>query len=117
MSKSARSLFVFAIYLIFLGGILMVTPNTLMNLFGYPATSEVWIRVLGMLLFFLAIYYIHAVRNELAGFFQLTVYVRGSVILFITAFVAFGFAEPILLVFGVVDLAAALWTHTALRLS
>ncbi len=117
MSNSARSLFVFAVYLVLLGVALLVTPNTLLELFAYPTTDEVWIRVIGMLVIFLAFYYVQAARNEMRDFFQWTVYTRGSVILFFIAFVALDYAEPALLLFGVVDLLGAAWTQVALRSS
>ena len=50
MSNTAKSVFVFAIYLFLLGITLLVTPNVLLTLFAYPTTEEVWIRVVGMLL-------------------------------------------------------------------
>jgi len=40
---------------------------------------------------------------------------RSSVPLFFLAFVAAGLASPMLILFGVVDLAGALWTALALR--
>lgn len=117
MSNSAKSVFVFAIYLVLLGVILLVMPNVLLGLFAYPTTDEVWIRVAGMLLVLMAFYYMQAARKELTDFFQWTVYARGSVILFFIAFVVLGLARPILIVFGAVDLLAALWTAAALRSS
>ena len=117
MSAGARSLFVFAIYVALLGATLLVAPNALLALFAYPTTGEVWIRVLGMLMVLLAFYYVQAARKELTGFFQWTVYTRGSVILFLIAFVVLGYARPILILFGVVDLAGALWTAATLRSS
>lgn len=56
MSKSARSVFIFGLYLGVLGIILLVTPNFLLGVFQLPSTNEVWIRVVGMLLFLLGIY-------------------------------------------------------------
>jgi hypothetical protein len=117
MSNSAKSVFVFAIYLVLLGITLLVVPNVLLMLFAYPTTNEVWIRVVGMLLVLLAFYYIQAARRELSDFFQWTVYARGSVILFFIAFVVLGLARPILILIGAVDLLAALWTEAALRSS
>ena len=70
MSKSARSLFVFSLYLYVLGAILVLIPNVLLRLFFFPATDEVWIRVVGMLVFILGFYYFQASRNELKNFFQ-----------------------------------------------
>ncbi len=117
MSNPARSVFVFAIYLVFLGGTLLLIPNALLNLFAYPTTSEVWIRVAGMLLIMLAFYYIQAARSEMIKFFRWTVYPRSTVIFIFGGFVILGFAKPVLILFGIVDLLAALWTAIALKSS
>jgi hypothetical protein len=117
MSNSARSVFIFGLYLVGLGGILVVAPNVLLGLFAVPATTEVWVRVAGMLLLFLAFYYIQAARQEMKAFFQWTVYARASVIVFFIAFVLLDFASPQLILFGALDLLAALWTAWALRSS
>ena len=115
MSKAARSLFVFAIYLIVIGLGFLILPNTVLGLFGFPETTEPWIRVMAMLLLFLAYYYSHAARNELTDFIRITAYARGSVILFFAVFVLLKMAQPMLLLFGVVDLAAAICTWLSLR--
>jgi HEAT repeats len=117
MSNSARSVFVFGLYLVVLGIILLVVPNFLLGMFFLPSTTEVWIRVVGMLLLFLGFYYTQAARKEMTDFFQWTVYVRPTVILFFAAFVLLGFASPFLILFGVVDFLGAIWTGMALRSS
>jgi hypothetical protein len=115
MSASARSVLAFAMYLYGLGLVLVVAPNVLLRLFGVPVTSEVWIRVAGMLVLFLGFYYSQAARREMKAFFQWTVVVRSSVIVFFAAFVLLGFVSPVLILFGVVDLLGAVWTGLALR--
>lgn len=115
MSKSARSIFVFSLYLFILGIVLVVIPNTLLNLFTLPETNEVWIRAVGMLVFLLGYYYFQASRNEMKQFFQWTVYGRTAVLMFFIVFVLLDFAPPILILFGVVDAVAALWTQLSLR--
>lgn len=115
MSKAARSSFVFGIYLVLLGLFLLIAPNTLITFFGLPAANDVWIRVVGMLLFLLSYYYIQAARKNLADFFRWSVVVRASVIVFFAVFVILDLVKPILLLFGGVDLLAAVWTHLALR--
>lgn len=115
MSKSARSVFVFGLYLVVLGIVLLVAPNILLGLFFLPLTTDVWIRVAGMLLIFLGFYYTQAARNEMTEFFRWTIYVRSTVIVFFAAFVLLGFARPPLLLFGGVDLLGAIWTGLALR--
>jgi len=117
MSKGAFSIFIFGLYLGTLGIVLLIIPNVLLGIFQLPSTNEVWIRIVGMLTFLLGIYYILAARKEVTDFFQWTVYVRATVILFFTAFVLLGFVKPILMLLGVVDLLGAIWTATALRAS
>ncbi len=50
MSKAAKSLFVFGIYLIVIGLAFLLVPNIQLRLFGFPETSEPWIRVMAVLL-------------------------------------------------------------------
>ena len=115
MSNSARSVLVFGLYLVVLGIVLLVVPNFLLGMFVLPSTTEVWIRVAGMLVLFLGFYYIQAARKEMTDFFRWTVYVRPTVIVFFAAFVLLGFASLPLILFGVVDLLGAIWTGLALR--
>jgi len=117
MSSSARSVFVFGIYLLLIGLGFLIVPNTMLGLFGIPATSEPWIRVVGMLLLLLAFYYTQAARVELTDFFRWTVPARASVIVFFAAFVLLGYAPAALIMFGVVDLLGAIWTWLSLRSS
>lgn len=69
MSKSAFSVKAFGIYLLVLGVGLAFAPNLLLSAFGMPVTSEVWIRVVGVLVFNIGIYYIYAARCEAKAFF------------------------------------------------
>jgi len=117
MSKGARSVFVFGLYLVVLGIVLLVAPNVLLGIFLLASTTEVWVRVAGMLVLFLGFYYVQAARKELTDFLRWTMYPRSTVILFFAAFVLLGFAKPPLILFGVVDLLGAIWTGLALRTS
>ncbi len=115
MSKSAKSVFVFSIYMFCLGSILVVAPNILLKLFFVPETNEVWIRVVGMLVLILGYYYNQVARNGIKQFLQWTVYGRASVLVFFVVFVLLDLAPSTLILFGIVDVAAALWTHLCLR--
>ena len=115
MSTSAKSLLVFGSYLVGMGVGFVFMPNVLLGLLGFPATDEVWSRVVGLLALLLAFYYIQAARTDLRPFIQWTVYARVAAFLFFTAFVLAGLAGPIMLLLGAVDLVAALWTGWALR--
>ena len=115
MTKSAQSLFFFALYLFGLGTVLLVAPNWLLGLFDIAPTTEVWIRVVGMLVLFLGVYYVSAARANFLPILEASVRVRVAVPLFFGAFVALGWAAPALLLFGGVDLAGAVWTFLTLR--
>ncbi|HSN75701.1 MAG TPA: hypothetical protein VL334_11540 [Anaerolineae bacterium] len=115
MSRPAISILAFAVYMLGLGLIVLIAPNALLALFNLPATSEVWIRVVGVLLLLIAFYYFQAARHELTQFFGWTVYARSSVIVFFVVFVLLGFVSPVLILFGVIDLLGAIWTALALR--
>ena len=115
MRKSARSVFVFSIYLFALGAILVVAPGILIRLFKFPEPDYLWIRIVGMLVILLGFYYSHAALADLRAFFGWTVIARSAVLLFFITFVLVGLAPPVLVLFGLVDFAAALWTFFALR--
>ena len=115
MSKAAKSVFAFGIYLIFIGLGFLLVPNTVLGLFGFPMTTEPWIQVVAMLLLILAYYYIQSARSELTSLLRFSVHARMTVILFFITFVILGLAPPILILFGVIDLAAAIWTAMALK--
>jgi hypothetical protein len=115
MSRAATSLFVFGIYVCGLGLILLLIPNPALQFFGAPETSEVWIRINGMFLLCLSLYYILAARNELTIFIRWTVWTRVAVIFYFVFFILFISAPKALLLFGLIDLLAALWTWLALK--
>jgi hypothetical protein len=115
MSKAAKSVFVFGIYLIFIGLGFLLVPNTVLGLFGLPMTIEPWIHVAAMLLLILAYFYIKSALSESTSFFHLTVHHRASVIVFFIVFVVVGIAPPVLILFGVFDFAAAIWTAWTLK--
>ena len=115
MSRSALSILIFAIYVTLLGAVLVIVPNLLLSLFGIPPTQEVWIRVVGMLLLLISGLYYQMVRHDLTPIIRVTVPLRASVIVFFTAFALLDLVSPLLILFGAVDLAAAVWTALALR--
>ena len=93
----------------------MAVPNVLLSVFGIAVTKEVRISVVGMLVLILGYYYSTAARNNLTVFIRATVYGRISVLLFFIAFVALGWAPATLILFGLIDAAAAVWTALSLR--
>jgi hypothetical protein len=117
MSKAAFSVKAFGIYLLALGVGLAFIPNLLLSVFGMPRTEEVWIRVVGVLVFNIGVYYWFAARAEATEVFQASVYTRVLVLASFAAFAVLGIASPVLVLFGAADFAGAIWTSVALRQS
>ena len=115
MKKSSTTLLVFGVYLIGMGLGFILMPNLVLGTLGFPATDEVWPHVVGALALVLAFYYISASRADLRPFARMTVPARIGVFLLFTAFVFAGWAGPIMIVLGTVDLLGALWTGAVLR--
>ena len=114
-SSAAFSVKFFGVYALLTGLNLMFAPNMFLGMFGIPLTAEVWIRVVGVLAFNIGIYYWFAAKCEAKAFFEATVYARCFVFLAFATFVALGFVNKALILFGVVELAGAVWTWLALR--
>ena len=115
MSKSAKSVLFFGVYLVGMGIGLIAIPNLVLGLLGFPDATEVWVRVVGVLALVLAAYYVQAARADFRPFFQWTVFTRMMVFIFFTGFVLVRLANPMLILLGTVDLAAALWTARSLH--
>lgn len=115
MKKSSTTLLVFGVYLIGMGLGLVLMPNVVLRALGFPATDEVWTHVVGALALVLAFYYVSASRTDLRSFAKMTIPARIGVFLLFTGFVLAGWAGPVMIMLGAVDLLGALWTGSALR--
>lgn len=115
MSAAAKSIFVYAIYLLGLGATLLLVPNIPLPIFGIPQATEVWIRVLGMTVITIAIFYFTAARYEYRPIFVSSVVIRLYVPIVFAAFIMAGFAPWNLILLTPLDVIFAAWTWQALR--
>jgi hypothetical protein len=115
MSRAARSIYVFGFYLIATGGILIGAPNALLALIGLPPTTDPWIRVLGVAVMAIGLLHVACGRSEQTGFFRASVTSRVFVFVAFVALAAMKLIPPVIILFGVVDLAGAAWTRISLR--
>jgi hypothetical protein len=115
VSRAAKSLFIFGIYLELLAIALVVVPNALLAAFNVASTREVWIRCLGVVTGCIGVYYLLAARGDFAPIIVASVPVRLALTAFFAGFVAFDHADPSLLFFGLADAVGAVWTLLALR--
>lgn len=112
-ARAAFSARVFAIYVMTVGAVLLLVPNLLLGLFNMAPTSEVWIRVAGLIAFNLGVYVWVAARHR--PFLAASIYTRTLVFVVLTGFALTAMGDPMLALFGVIDLAGAVWTWLALR--
>jgi hypothetical protein len=115
MSAAARSILVYSIYVLGLGLTLLLVPNIPLPLVGLPQATEVWIRVAGMTVIFLAIFYFVSARNEVRDLFVASVGIRFSVVVFFAAFALAGLVPWNILLLTPGDILFAIWTIVALR--
>jgi hypothetical protein len=116
MTPAAKSVFVFGLYLVVVGLGLLAVPNPFLAPLGFPpAADESWLRVLGVLTLCLATYYLVAACANLVPLLRATVFVRVGVFGLFGALVLLNLTPKPLALLGAVDLAAALWTATALK--
>jgi hypothetical protein len=115
MKRAATSIMVFGIYLAAVGAVLLLVPNVLLTLLGFPPTNEVWIRVTGVLVLYLAYYFVQSSRAGTVDFWRWTTHVRFALIFIFTGMVLLGLARPSLILLGAADFLGAIWTTLALR--
>ncbi|MBI3243614.1 MAG: hypothetical protein HYZ49_15125 [Chloroflexi bacterium] len=115
MSNPARSITVFGIYLAIAGLSFFLVPNMVLLPLGFPTTTEVWIRLTGLLTAILGMYFLYSVRYDDRHFFRATIFARLIFFTGVTTIVILRLGSPLLIVFGLVDLAGAGWTWFALR--
>ena len=115
MQKTYTSLYGQLAYVIISGLQLIFIPNTLLTLFGFAPTNEIWIRVMGLLVLTLSFYYYAMARTGTRSVIEATV--RGRLFFCggLISFVALGLAKPPLVGFALLEIGLALWTWWELR--
>jgi hypothetical protein len=105
----------FGYYLYIVAATIVFVPNLLANILLIPETNEPWIRVVGILVACLAVYYHRMGQAGSEEFAVTSVYVRIFVLVSFIALWGVGIGPWQLIIFGVVDAVAALWTMSKLK--
>ena len=115
MSPAAKSLFVFGIYAVAAGAGLLLVPGLVLRTLGFPPAQDGWVRVVGVLAIVVGAYHIVGARNNLLSYIRASVWGRIAFALLLASLVVTSVMPTGLLLFAAIDLAAAVWTATALR--
>jgi hypothetical protein len=112
--KKFNSLTVQMVYVAITGLQLIFVPNFLLGLFGLAPTNEIWIRILGLIVFILAILYRAIIKSNDSLVIMSTIWGR-LVAGFGIITLSFVFGQPVLSLFALVDIATATWTWQELK--
>lgn len=114
-SNRYTSLLVQSIYVILTGLQLIFVPNMLIGMFGFDPTSEIWIKVLGIVILPLsAVYYAISNQGNREVVFS-TIISRGFVGIGFILLALSGQAKYSLILFAGIDIATAVWTWLELK--
>jgi len=115
MSRAGRTMFWFGFWVLACGISLMFFPGMMLRVARVTVSNDVILRIQGMVLIFLAIYYFVAGRHpEFRPLYQVTVYTRASALPVTAVMVLLLRANPLIILFTVLAL-GALWTALVLR--
>ena len=114
MMNARFSVLVWAIYELVVGVSLVLIPTQVTQLFGIDDPQEVWIKVAGLLVVLIGVYFLGAVLNNSDWMYRYTVFTR------VIAFVGLAYLAILdgpwqLWIFAIADALGALWTYAALR--
>lgn len=114
-SNRYKSLLVQSIYVLLTGLQLVFVPNMLLGMFGFDETSEVWIKVLGLVIISLSIIYYTINKSGNAEVVTASMWARFFVSAGFIFLAVSGQAKPAIILFAGVDIATAAWTWFELK--
>jgi hypothetical protein len=115
MKKSAISVFVWGVYIIAVGICFLILPRLLLELMGRVTADYMMARFFGMLMVFYGYFYIRAALSANTGYFVWTIHTRMLAIVFLTMICIVDKTSPLIVAFGGIDIAGAVWTWMAMR--
>ena len=115
MQKTYKSMYGQMIYVLLAGAQLLFVPNVLLGIVGMEPTTEIWIRLMGMLVLVLSIYYYYMAKYGNDKVVWATVLGRLIFCGGLVVFVLLGLAKPALIGFAIVETGLALWTWRELK--
>ena len=108
--KTYTSLYGQAIYVVLAGLSLIFIPNVLLGIFDLEPAREIWIRIMGLLVLILSIYYVQMAKYGNDKVVVATVWGRLAFCVGLVVFVLLGLVKPVLIGFAFAETALAFWT-------
>ena len=100
MTRAGKSIFYFGFWVLICAISLLFFPGFCLGIVGIALDNYITVRILGMVLLYLAVYYFVAgTRPGFRPLYLATVFTRSSALLFVIIAVLLGMAEPIVIGF------------------
>ena len=116
MTRAGKSMFYFSFWVFLCGIGLMILPAWTLSFLDIHLSDYIAVRLFGMVLLYLGIYYVVVSRNPgCRPFIRATVFTRATALPAVAIFVLLGLAKPVVISFVVVDALGAFWTWRALK--
>ena len=114
MDAPTLSIFIWGIYVMLIGLLLISIPDKTLILFGHDKPKDHWIRVVGIITISLGYFYLNSAQNEVYSFYWASVYARMAGLIGFSGLVIFKMAKPKIILFGLIDALGAAWTFLTL---
>lgn len=115
MTRTGKSIFIFGLYSLIMGMVLLFFPNQILPLFNLSAVGEPWLNLLGFVLMCSSYYYIRSALSGNLQFALFTVHTRFFAPLVVMYLIATGKADWHFVSFGIIDGLGGLWTWIELK--
>ncbi|MBK8700708.1 MAG: hypothetical protein IPN29_14695 [Saprospiraceae bacterium] len=115
MSKSAKTLFYFGIYVLLTGLSILLVPQTFVTTLGLPDIPTGWARVIGLLVVVIGSYDLVIAKENATVLIRFSVFTRLFFALGVFFLVASQQMNTATLPLGVIDAVTAAWTWFTLR--
>ena len=115
MTKAAKTIWIFGLYLIGEGVFLMLAPSWVLSAIGIPEPESIWRNILGFVVAILGYYYVRNARENLTPFFYFTAQIRMLQLAFFVGLYAFELGTLALVGFSFIEFLAGIWTLRVLK--
>ena len=115
MTRAARSVFAFGIYVVIVGLLVTVAPDAVLRTLRFPPAADQWIRMVGVLSLVIGTYDIVSGRSNAEANIRASIPIRVGLAVCCGVLVATRLMPVQLLPLAAIDIAGAVWTALALR--
>src|SRR5262245_22009772 len=115
MTRAARSVFIFGIYVTLVGLFITFAPALLLSLLRFPPAADHWIHMVGILSLIIGTYDIVSGWSNAGANIRASIPIRFGFAVSCVVLVVIEFMPVQLLPLAAIDVAGAVWTAVALR--